>query len=587
MRCSCLRGLCQYETTKLVRIQSVRLGSLKWALNGTILVVICMLLLWNRRYQEFELVVSSVTSKVKGMSEVFVPGIGLVSWDTVDYSLPSQDKNSFFVATNLIVTRGQRQGRCAEVPARGRSCRSDKDCEKGVWEKQSHGVQTGACVKFDVLKKTCEISAWCPVETQTSPPRPALVAAAENFTVLIKNNIRFPAFNYIRRNILPWMSESYLRSCERKLDPLCPIFRLGDMVREAGENFHELAVEGGVIAVQIKWDCNLDPLTSRCLPQYSFRRVDQKESNKTLSPGLNYRFARYHLVNGLEERTLYKAFGIRFDVMVFGQAGRFSFIQLVLYIGSTLSYYALTTLFLDWLIDTRCYSAEVGQRYSERKVEAVQDTPIGVLCVSFVDVPLLRLVKRPQKKCLQNAKPVSVQSRKEDPGHLQAVVSLLQCDPEIHPLSNKPSDSSPSAPLTPPPAVPPPALAPPPWCKCSRCTPSSLLVEALCCRVAPGPCISTSGLFERLVLWRTLLESCLQYEDPLGAPSRSARELRHCAYAQYILWRFGPTPSHATPIIPRCCVQIIRERYPSHDGHYSGVRPIGAQQGRGVNKSSQ
>ena len=28
--------------------------------------------------------------------------------------------------------------------------------------------------------------------------RPALLAAAENFTVLIKNNIRFPAFNYVR-----------------------------------------------------------------------------------------------------------------------------------------------------------------------------------------------------------------------------------------------------------------------------------------------------------------------------------------------------------------------------------------------------
>ncbi|KAJ0068122.1 hypothetical protein NL108_016280 [Boleophthalmus pectinirostris] len=584
MRCSCLRGLCQYETTKLVRIQSVRLGSLKWALNGTILLFICVLLVWNRRYQEFDLVVSSVTSKVKGVSQVSVPEMGKGAWDTLDYSPPSQDKNSFFVATNLIVTRGQRQGRCAEVPARGRTCRWDRDCEKGVWEKQSHGVQTGACVKFDILKKTCEISAWCPVETKTAAPRPALFVAAENFTVLIKNNIRFPAFNYIRRNILPWMSESYLKNCERKLDPLCPIFRLGDMVKEAGENFHELAVEGGVIAVQIKWDCNLDRLTHRCLPQYSFRRVDQKLSNKTLSPGLNYRFSRFHVVDGVEERTLFKAFGIRFDVLVFGQAGRFSFIQLLLYIGSTLSYYALTTVFLDWLIDTRCYSVEAGHRYSEKKVEALQDTPTGVLCVSFVDEPHVRLVKRSQKKNLQNVKPMSVQSRQDDPGHFQAVVSLLQSDPEIHPLSDKPSDSSPSTPVTPPP------VAPPPWCKCSCCSPSSVLVEALCCRVAPGPCLSSSPVFERLVLWRPLLESCLRYEDPLGASHRSARELRHRAYAQYVLWRFGPAPSlpsHATPVIPRCCVRTIRQRYPSDDGHYSGVRPITAQQGRGLDKSGQ
>lgn len=33
------------------------------------------------------------------------------------------------------------------------------------------GVQTGSCVRFDAVKKTCEVSAWCPVETKTNPPR--------------------------------------------------------------------------------------------------------------------------------------------------------------------------------------------------------------------------------------------------------------------------------------------------------------------------------------------------------------------------------------------------------------------------------
>lgn len=37
---SCVRCLCQYETNKLVRIQSVRLGSTKWSLNGFILLFI-------------------------------------------------------------------------------------------------------------------------------------------------------------------------------------------------------------------------------------------------------------------------------------------------------------------------------------------------------------------------------------------------------------------------------------------------------------------------------------------------------------------------------------------------------------------
>ncbi|TNN52404.1 P2X purinoceptor 4 [Liparis tanakae] len=241
----CCGLLCQYETNKLVRIQSVRLGSLKWSLNAAILLFICLMLLWNRSYQQFDLVVSSVTTKVKGVAQTHLPGVGAVVWDVVDYSGPSQEKNSFFVVTNVIVTKNQKQGKCPEVlvPMKGGLCRSDADCEEGAWNQQSHGIKTGSCLKFDVLKKTCEISAWCPVETRTSPPRPALLAAAENFTVLIKNNIRFPAFHFIRRNILPEMNDGYLRSCQRDKDKLCPIFRLGDVVREAGEKFSDMAIE--------------------------------------------------------------------------------------------------------------------------------------------------------------------------------------------------------------------------------------------------------------------------------------------------------------------------------------------------------
>ncbi|XP_045891147.1 P2X purinoceptor 7 isoform X2 [Micropterus dolomieu] len=555
-------GLCQYETNKLVRIQSVRLGSLKWTLNGCILLFICIMMLWNRKYQEFDLVVSSVTTKVKGVAQIHLPKIGDVVWDGVDYSGPSQDKNSFFVVTNIIVTENQRQGKCAEVPLKGRLCRTDKDCEKGGWDHLSHGIQTGSCVKFDVLQKTCEVSAWCPVENKTSPPRPAMLAAAENFTVLIKNNIRFPAFNYIRRNILPQMNDAYLRSCHRGNDSLCPIFKLGDIIREAGEKF-----SGGVIGILIKWDCNLDRLMHRCLPKYSFRRLDEKESNKTLYPGLNFRYAKYNTVNGVEVRTLYKAFGIRFDVMVFGQAGRFSFIQLIIYIGSTLSYYALTTMFIDWLIGTSCYSAEVGQDYSERKVESVQDKQKCILCVSYVDEDNIRLVKRSQKKSLQDLKPTSVKPRKVDTGHLRAVLSLLQPGEGLDhdsqpPLHHKPgpNNNDPHRPA---------------WCKCDCCIPSSLPQEELCCRQSSGACITSSPLFEQLVLRRSLLEAVLLYQDPLSPPADKGQTaaLRHCAYRQYISWRFGVPPKDTHPAIPSCCVWRIREAYPSPHREYSGFRP--------------
>lgn len=48
------------------------------------------MMLWNKKYQEFDLVVSSVTTKVKGVTETHLTGVGDVVWDVADYSGPSQ-----------------------------------------------------------------------------------------------------------------------------------------------------------------------------------------------------------------------------------------------------------------------------------------------------------------------------------------------------------------------------------------------------------------------------------------------------------------------------------------------------------------
>ncbi|KAG7217797.1 hypothetical protein INR49_020893 [Caranx melampygus] len=461
MPCCSLLSLCQYDTNKLVRIQSVRLGSLKWSLNATILLFICIMMLWNKKYQEFDLVVSSVTTKVKGVA---------------------QDKNSFFVVTNVIVTKQQRQGKCPEAPHSGSLCRTNSDCKKGAWNQQSHDR---IMCEIRRVEENLRGLGLVSNREQDRAPRPALLEAAENFTVLIKNNIRFPAFNFFRRNILPNMDASYLRSCHRANDSLCPIFRLGDLVREAGEKFSQMAIEGGVIGILIKWDCDLDRLTQRCLPRYSFRRLDEKESNRTLYPGLNFRFAKYDTVNGVEERTLYKAFGIRFDVMVFGQ----------------------TTILLDWLIGTSCYSAEVGQNYSERKVEAVRDEHKRLLCVSYVDEKKIRLVKSSRKKRLQDMKPMSTQPCKEDTGHLRSVLYLLLPSADVDQGAD---------------------------------------------RNKPDPKPRPLGRTGAIGATPPLLEAVLLYRDPLTPPAErsDSSTLRHCAYTQYVSWRFGAPPTDAQPAIP-------------------------------------
>ncbi len=113
------------------------------------------------------------------------------------------------------------------------------------------------------------------------------------------------------------------------------------------------------------------------------------------------------------------------------------------------------------------------------------------------------------------------------------------------------------------------------WCKCGCCTSSSVPQEQLCCRWSDGACITSSPLFEPLVLRRSLLEAILLYLDPLSTPPARGQTaaLRHCAYRQYISWRFGVLPNDTHPAIPSCCVWRVREEYPSPDGQYSGFRP--------------
>uniref|UniRef100_A0A674JR33 P2X purinoceptor 7 n=1 Tax=Terrapene triunguis TaxID=2587831 RepID=A0A674JR33_9SAUR len=246
--------------------------------------LVSYVLVTDKRYQKKDSVISSIHTKVKGVVQT-----DSRIWDTAEYTIPMQ-VNSFFVITNIIMTENQFQNVCPEVT-------------------------TGRCVKYNATIKTCEVSAWCPVESMKGAPVPAVLKSAENFTVLIKNNIHFPKFNHTARNFSPKLNISC--TFNKITAPACPIFQLGDILRTTGENFSEMAIQGGIMGIEINWDCNLDKWFHRCSPKYSFRRLDDKTT--TEYPGYNFRFAKYYKrPNGQEERTLIKAYGIRFDILVFG-----------------------------------------------------------------------------------------------------------------------------------------------------------------------------------------------------------------------------------------------------------------------------
>ncbi|CAN7988153.1 unnamed protein product, partial [Ixodes pacificus] len=197
---------------------------------------------------------------------------------------------------------------------------------------------TGRCVQAPPPNQTlyvCEIFGWCPVEQDYGPLRNGtpLFREVRNFTVLLKNYIEFPRFHVRRRNIPDQKNKTYLRNCryDPLTDPLCPVFRIGDIVEEAGIDFDEIAIKGGVIQILIDWDCNLDFCLEACVPKYSFVRLD--DPNVALSKGWNFRYPKNY---NESMRTLVKAYGITFVILVQGQAGKASLIPVAINLGSGL-----------------------------------------------------------------------------------------------------------------------------------------------------------------------------------------------------------------------------------------------------------
>ena len=208
-------------------------------------------------------------------------------WDNADY-IVSSGTDQFFVMTNAVLTPDQHRKTCPEdhhelpslicgnlffkrteksiiaskskVRHRSKMVRDRKiinwkysfgntsietfiktknTCKRGrIKSYKSHGIETGNCVRGDREnldhKFACEIKSWCPVEQDTllNPDTP-LISGTENFTVLIKNTITFPSFNSkrYRRNNMPNGYCVYDPDIESSW--LCPIFRLGDIVKLA------------------------------------------------------------------------------------------------------------------------------------------------------------------------------------------------------------------------------------------------------------------------------------------------------------------------------------------------------------------
>ncbi|XP_052073580.1 P2X purinoceptor 4-like isoform X2 [Mytilus californianus] len=356
----------EYDTPRIVHIRSKKVGVINRLIQLIIIAyVIGYAIVYKKGYQEVDAVQSAVTTKVKGVvyvNQSEYPDITTSVWDVAEYIVPPQENNAFFVITNLIETPKQTIGICSEDPkVIGSNCTTSSQCPAGKVLPAGNGVLTGEC---NTTAGRCLVHAWCPVENGALKPpvNPALLGS-KDFTVFIKNNIQFPKFKVKRRNLPDNASDEFFQTCNYGSHSIdCPILRLETIVREAGENYTDMAKEGGVIEIQIQWNCNLDLSVTECVPKYIFRRLDSADYK--ISKGYNFRYAKYYKENDTEYRTLYKAFGIKFILSVTGEAGKFNLEPFLINVGSGIGLLGIATVLCDIVV---LYFLKAKSLYKDKK----------------------------------------------------------------------------------------------------------------------------------------------------------------------------------------------------------------------------
>ncbi|XP_039504922.1 P2X purinoceptor 3a isoform X2 [Pimephales promelas] len=358
-----------YETAKSVVVKNWTVGIInRFVQLLIILYFVCWVFMHEKGHQQRDTgIESAVMTKVKGLG-YFNNRV----MDVADYVAPSQGASSFSVITNMVITANQTQGLCPETDEKF-NCTTDHDCNKNNSSNIGNGILTGKCLNNTGTNSTgmCEIEGWCPAEDDKVPGKP--MKEVENFTIFIKNSIRFPLFNVTRGNFPSDLDQSYIQTCtyDPKDHPFCPIFKVGHILKQLNQSLDQIAEKGGEIGIIINWKCNLDYDVENCKPNYFFTRLDAAFEHSKATKGYNFRFAKYYQSeDGAEYRTLHKAFAIRVEIIVSGNAGKFSTVPFLINLVAAFTSVGLATVFCDIILLNFHKGAD---EYKAKKFEEVSD----------------------------------------------------------------------------------------------------------------------------------------------------------------------------------------------------------------------
>ena len=247
---------------------------------------------WKEGYKQFDSVNSHIRGSLKGAIKTNFNKIELDQlnnfdkvqalynrvWDLTkndDYAPEMED--SFFVPTNVFITPDQTLTECPDF---NQKCKTDKDCrpsENQEWTSPQNSIKSGNCItSTEKQGKYCQVSGWCPLETNISlaSSTMAILNNTSHLKIKIDNHVQFTEFNLDRQTDKAFTVEETVVEaitrlhCRKNCKKNCKKHCLGDYAQLVNSfkirkeektdlTYKDIAIRGGIIDVHIHWSCYL------------------------------------------------------------------------------------------------------------------------------------------------------------------------------------------------------------------------------------------------------------------------------------------------------------------------------------------
>ena len=263
------------------------------------------------------------------------------------------------------------------------------------------GIRTGRCVDYknplnNETHSTCEVNSWCPEETPELPSNTrAIFEDSENLILTVRTYVK-------KGNDLKYDSSLVVedpKHCQYSKEgnnSQCHNFLVGDIIRFAAPDysFFEVARKGAQINIMIDWLCHTPLFRSEahCSVSYEFHttpkdveklslQTDATKNAYNPNPTELYhwyrRNAHYSKLNekGDYSRTMYKTYGINFNLIITGKATEWSLFNILQAMTVGGGFFYFVSLSFDFLANNGpCSSKRLRhQNYQNLIYETIDD----------------------------------------------------------------------------------------------------------------------------------------------------------------------------------------------------------------------